>query len=138
MLKLQERDAESRTFIKQHFPNDNASVIRADFDGDGNPDYAALLKNDRTAATKLVILLCSVQSLCRSVYELDETAYAAIVYLRPLRPGSNVSPSQAVDPGAHRLRLPVTGIQVSYFEKGTVVLHWNQEHQKFEAVQSGD
>jgi hypothetical protein len=68
LSKLQERDPEVRTFIKQHFPSDNPSVLRADFDGDGVSDYAILLTNDRTGATKPEILLCSVQSQCRSVY----------------------------------------------------------------------
>jgi hypothetical protein len=38
LLKLQERDLEVKTFVTQHFPKDNPSVVRADFDGDSNPE----------------------------------------------------------------------------------------------------
>jgi hypothetical protein len=138
LLKLQERDPDLRTFVAQNFPKDNASVVRADFNGDGNPDYALLLKNDRTGKTKLVVLLCSVDAQCRNVYELDETAYAGSVYLQSVSTGSNVSPSKAVDRKNQPLKLSLTGIQVNYFEKGTVVLRWNPKRQKIEEVQTAD
>ena len=58
LLTLQERDPDVKAFLAQHFPKSNPSVVRADFNGDGNPDYALLLKDDKSGAAKLVVLLC--------------------------------------------------------------------------------
>ena len=54
LLTLQERDPEVKAFVVRHFPKDNPSLVRADFNGDGNLDYAVLLKDDKSGATKLV------------------------------------------------------------------------------------
>src|SRR5271165_5364153 len=59
VLTLLERDSDARTFILAHFPKQNPSVVHADFDGDGHPDYAILLKDKKSGTAKLVILLCS-------------------------------------------------------------------------------
>jgi len=138
LLTLQERDPDVKAFVVRHFPRDNPSLIRADFNGDGNPDYAVLLRDDKSGATKLVVLLCSADGQCKSVYELDETAYAGSVYLRPMSMGSKVSQTEAVNGNAPPVKLHSTGIQVTYFEKGKVVLHWNRKLQKIEEVQTGD
>jgi len=138
LLTLQERDPDVKAFVVRHFPKDKPSLVRADFNGDGNPDYAVLLKDDKSGATKLVVLLCSADGQCKSVYELDETAYASSVYLRPVSMGSKVSQTQAVNGNAPPVKLHSTGIQVTYFEKGKVVLHWNRKLQKIEEVQTGD
>jgi hypothetical protein len=36
------------------------------------------------------------------------------------------------------VKLRSTGIQVNYFEKGKVVLHWNTKRKKIEEFQTGD
>jgi hypothetical protein len=138
LLTLQERDPDLKAFLAQHFPKSNPSVVRADFNGDGNPDYALLLKNDKTGAAKLVVLLCSADGQCKSVYDLDEATYASVAYLRPMSTGSKVSQTEAVPGNTPPVKLRSTGIQVNYFEKGKVVLHWNAKHQKIEEVQTGD
>jgi hypothetical protein len=138
LLNLQERDPDLKAFLVQHFPKSDPSVVRADFNGDGNPDYALLLKDEKSGATKLVVLLCSADGQCKNVYELDETAYASSVYLRPLSTGSKVSQTEAVTGNTPPVKLHSTGIQVTYFEKGKVVLHWNRKLQKIEEVQTGD
>ena len=137
-LTLQERDPDVRTFLGQHFPKSNPSVVRADFNGDGNPDYALLLKDDKTRATKLVVLLCSADGQCKSAYEADQTTYASLVYLRPVRTGSKVSQTEAIPGNIPPVKLHSTGIQVNYFEKGKVVLHWNPKRQKSDEVQTSD
>jgi len=138
LLTLQERDPEVKAFVVRRFPKDNPSLVRADFNGDGNPDYAVLLRDDKSGATKLVVLLCSADGQCKSAYELDETAYAGSVYLRPMSMGSKVSQTEAVNGNTPPVKLHSTGIQVTYFEKGKVVLHWNRRLQKIEEVQTGD
>ena len=45
VLTLSERDSDARDFILKHFPRSNPSVVHADFDGDGHPDYAMLLRD---------------------------------------------------------------------------------------------
>lgn len=138
LLTLQERHPDVKKFVAQHFPKDNPSVVRADFNGDGNPDHALLLKNDKTGATKLVVFLCSVNAQYTNVYELDETAYAGSVYLRPVSAGSSAPQSRALDGNTLPLKLHLPAIQVNYSDKGTVVLHWNRKLQKIEEVQPGD
>jgi hypothetical protein len=135
VLRLPERDPDLRVFVAQHFRNRNVSIVRADLNGDGTPDYALLLKNDDTGTTKLVVLLCSTDGRCKSVYDLDETASAAFVYLRPIGAGSELSP---FDGNAHSSKLALTAVQVNYFEKGAVVLVWNRKLQKIEEVQTED
>ncbi|MGB0116868.1 MAG: hypothetical protein WCC78_15310 [Terriglobales bacterium] len=127
-----------RAFFVKHFPKDNPSLVRADFDGNGHPDYALLLRDDKTGATKLVVLLCAADGQCKNVYELDETAYAGAVYLRPVSMGSKVSQTEAVSGNSPPVKLHSTGIQVNYFEKGKVVLYWNRKLQKIEEVQTED
>lgn len=138
LLTLQERDPDLKAFLAQHFPKGNPSVVRADFNGDGNADYALLLKDDKTGATKLVVLLCSAEGQCKSAYEADETTYASLVYLRPVRTGSRVSQTETIPENTPLVKLHSTGIQVNYFEKGKVVLHWNRKLQKIEEVQTAD
>ena len=48
VLTLAERDSDARTFILAHFPKHNPSIVHADFDGDGHPDYAILLKDKKS------------------------------------------------------------------------------------------
>lgn len=140
LLTLQERDSDTRTFFLNHFPRANPSVVHADFDGDGHLDYAVLLKNDKSQWTKLFVLLCSEDANCRSVYESDVTAYSDLVYLRPVATGSVVSQTEAVESSKHSLpeKLKSTGIQVTYFEKGKVVLYWDKKLKKIEEVQTED
>jgi hypothetical protein len=138
VLALQERDPNLKAYLAQHFPKADPSVVRADFNGDGNPDYALLLKDDKTGSAKLVVLLCSADGQCKSVYDVDETTYASVAYLRPVSTGSKVSQTEAVPGNTPPVKLRSTGIQVNYFEKGKVVLHWNTKRQKIEEVQTGD
>jgi hypothetical protein len=138
LLSLQERDPDVKAFLAQHFPKSNPSVVRADFNSDGNPDYALLLKDDKSGATKLVVLLCSADGKCKSSYEVDETTYASAVYLRPVSTGSKVSQTEAIPGNTLPVKLRAAGIQVNYFEKGKVVLRWNRKRQKIEEVQTSD
>jgi hypothetical protein len=139
LLTLKERDSDARAFFTQHFPKANPSVVRADFNGDGHLDYALLLRNDKSQATKLVVLLCSEDAHCRSVYDVDVSAYSGSVYLRPRTRGSRVSETEAVDTNhTAPVNLKFSGIQVTYFGKGEVVLYWNRKLKKIEEVQTAD
>lgn len=140
ILSLDELDSETKAFILKHFPKDNPSVVRADFDGDGHEDFALLLKDNKSKSTKLEVLLCSGEGQCKGAYELDVTTYSDMVYLRPVRTGSRVSQTESVttnDPSTP-VKLGATGIQLTYFGKGKVVLHWNRKHKKIEEVQTED
>jgi hypothetical protein len=44
LLTLEELNPETRTFFAGHFPKQNPSLVRCDVDGDGNLDYAMMLK----------------------------------------------------------------------------------------------
>ena len=140
LLKLSERATDTRAYILGHFPKDNPSIVHADFDGDGHPDYALLLKHNRSQTAKLVVLLCPENNPYKRVYELDLTGDSEEVYLRPVPVGSHVSQTDAIDtkdrPSPIRLRS--TGIEVTYFEKATIVYYWNKKHKKIEAVQTAD
>ncbi len=139
-LTLRERNSDARTFMLRNFPKDDPSVVRADFDGDGHPDYAILLKDNKAKTTKLVVLLCSGGAQCKSVYELDVTAQSGEVYIRPVQAGSQVSQTDAIDTNDHAspVRLSATGIEVTYFGQAKVVYYWNRKHKKIEAVQTED
>jgi hypothetical protein len=140
LLTLQEQDSETRAFILRRFPKDNPSLVHADFDGDGHLDFALLLRHDKSGATKLLVLLCAGDGQCKRVYELDVTAYSDSVYLRPVRMGSTVSQTEAIDTNDHAspVKLRATGIRVTYFGKAEVVLYWNKDHKKIEEIQTED
>ena len=139
-LTLGELDSQTRTFFLKHFPKANPGIVRAYFDGDGHEDFALLLIDNKSKATKLQILLCSGEGPCKSAYELDVTPYSDLVYLRPIAVGSTVSQSEAIDTNDHASPVKVkrTGIAVTYFGKGKVVLYWNSKHKKIEEVQTED
>ena len=140
LLTLKERDSDTKAFFVQHFPKANPSVVHADFDGDGHLDYALLLRSDKSPATKLVVLLCSEDVHCRSVYESDVTGSSDAVYLRPVARGTEVSQTEAIDTTNNSLpvKLKTSGIEVTYFEKAKVVLYWNRKLKKIEEVQTSD
>lgn len=139
LLTLRERNSETRAFV-QHYPNLNPSVVHADFDGDGHPDYALLLKNDKSGTARLVVLLCPTDDSCKAVYRLQLSGYAEVTYLTPTAVGSQISQTDAVDTGppSPSVRLRATGIRVTYFEKGEVVLYWNRKLKRIEEIQTGD
>ena len=56
LLTLKERDSDTQAFLLEYFPTANPSVVHADFAGDGHLDYALLLRNDKSQATKVVVL----------------------------------------------------------------------------------
>lgn len=140
LLKLGERDADTRAFLAEHFKSSDASVVHADFDGDGYPDYALLLKSDTSAAAKLVVFLCDAQSKCRSVFEQDITGYSEGAYLSRLPTGSRVAEAGSAEgeKESHPVTLTSTGIRVTYFEKGAVALYWEKKLKKIVAVGTGE
>jgi len=140
LLELQERDSETRAFIVRHYPKDDSSVVHADFDGDGNPDYALLLESEKTRSAKLVILLCSGHRACRSVFEDEISNDVSYVYIRPVPVGSRVSQTDAVDTEDHSssVTLKSTGIRLTYFGQADVVYYWSRRLKKIEKVQTAD
>ena len=140
VLTLQERDSDARTFILAHFPKHNPSVVRADFDGDGHLDYAILIKDKKSGTTKLVILLCSGDTQCKSVQEVDVTSSSGGVYIRPVPIGSRVSQTDAIDSKDYPspVRLSSTWVEVTYFGQAKVVYYWNRKHKKMETIQTED
>src|SRR5258705_7150681 len=139
VLTLQERDPNLKAYVVQHFQKANPSVVHADFDGDGHQDYALLLKNDKLGKTILVVALCPADGQCKSVYNLDVSADASSVYIRPVPIGSRVSQTDAIPTSDHSPgRLKSAGIRLRYYEQAEVVLCWNSKLKKIEEVQTGD
>lgn len=139
VLTLQERDPDARSYIVQHFPKANVSVLHADFDGDGHEDYALLLKNDRSAKAQLVVVLCSADGQCKTAYKMDVSEAYKVTYLSPVPVGSRVSQTEAMRGNGHSPgRLKTVGIRVTYDEQAEVVLYWNSKLRKIEEVQTSD
>src|SRR5438477_1947664 len=115
VLTLSERDSDARDFILKHFPRSNPSVVHADFDGDGHPDYAMLLRDNKSGTTKFVVLLRSGITQYKSVYELDVTPVSGEVYIRPLPIGSRVSQTEEIDTKDYPspVQLSSTGIELT-------------------------
>ena len=134
------KELDSDAGVAGHYPRANPSVVHADFDGDGSPDYALLLKNNRSEAAKLVVVLCPSNGSCKSVYESNEPTMASLIYLRPVPVGSRVTETDATGTKDEPppVTLDSTGIEVHYFEKATVVLYWDRKHNKIEEVQTED
>ena len=140
LLKLGERNADTRAFLVEHFKGSDASVIHSDFDGDGHLDYAMLLKSDTSAAAKLVVLLCDAPGRCRRVYEVDITGYSNEAYLSRLPIGSRVAVAGSVEGEKEPppVKLATVGIQVTYFEKGQGALYWDKKLKKIVEVGTGE
>jgi hypothetical protein len=138
LLTLKELDSDAKEFFLKHFPKASPSVVHADFDGDGHLDYALLLRNDKSQVTKLVVLLCSEDGHCRNVYELDVSAYSGAAYLRPVSRGSRISQTESIDADSGPVNLKFSGIRVTYFGKGEVVLYWNKKLKKIDAITTED
>jgi len=119
VLTSQERDPSLKAYIAQHFPKANPSVVHADFDGDGQQDYALLLKNDKLGKTILVVVLCPAEGQCKSVYNLDVSADSSSVYIRPVPVGSRVSQTEAIPTSDHSpRRLKSAGIRLRVLRAG--------------------
>lgn len=138
LLTLEERDPDARAFIQKHFPKANTSLVHADFDGDGQLDYALLLRSDKSEAAKLVVLLCSEDTHCRNVFELDISGYSGSAYLQRVAKSSRVSQTKSIDTKTAPVNLEFNGIRVTYFGKGEVVLYWDKKLKKIEEVQTED
>jgi hypothetical protein len=140
VLTLSELDLETRTFFLKHFPKGKPGIVRADFDGDGHEDFALLLRDNKSKAMKLQILLCSGEGQCKSAYDLDVAPYYDIVYLQPIAVGSTVSQTEAIDANGQSspVKLKRVGIEITFFGKSKAVLYWNTKHKKIEEVQTAD
>lgn len=140
LLRMSERDPDTRAFLFKHFKGSDPSIIRADFDGNGQPDCAMLLKGDTSAAAKLVVLLCDAPGRCRRVYEVDITGYSNEAYLSRLPIGSRVAVAGSVDGEKEPppVKLATGGIQVTYFEKGQGALYWDKKLKKIVEVSTGE
>lgn len=139
ILTSQERDSDAQAYFHRHFPGGDPSVVHADFSGDGRSDYALLLKNNKSEARMVVVVLCAKGSSCEKAYELDEGAYLGSAYLRPIKPGSIIPKTDIPGGGpAAAVRLRATGIRIIYFNKAEIVLYWNAQHKKIEEITISD
>lgn len=129
--------------LGEHDPDTSSSdpsIVHADFDGDGHLDYAILLKSDTSGAAKLAVLLCDASTQCQGVSEEDITGYSEEAYLSPLPVGSRVAEAESAEGEneSHPVKLTNSGIQVTYFEKGTVAYYWDKKVKKIVAVGTGE
>ncbi len=140
VLTVPERDPDTKAYVLAHFSKRNPSVVRADFDGDGHLDYAALLKSEKSGVAKFVILLCSENEQCKKACDEDITSYAGEAFIKAVPIGRRVSQTEAIDTKDNPtpVRLSSTGIELTIFEKVTVVYYWNTKHKKIETIQTGD
>ena len=139
LVALQERSPDVRAYIVQHFQKANPSVVHTDFDGDGHPDYALLLKNNKFDKAMLVVVLCPADDQCKSAYKRDVSASYKATYIRPVPVGSRVSQTELMPRSDHSPgRLKSVGIRVTYDEQSEVVLYWNSKLRKIEEVQTSD
>lgn len=122
-------------------------MIHADIDGDGYPDCALLLRSDKSQAARFVVLLCSGEKPGKKVYDLDFSGYSDRAYLTadPPADGSATrtvitgaqSPTQPTEQSAE-LKPETTGIFVTYFGKGQILLHGSKKTKKLLEVQTMD
>jgi len=140
VLSVPERDSDAKAFIVAHFGKRNPSVVHADFDGDGQLDYALLLKANESRTARFVILLCADDEHCKKASDEDISSYAGAVLIKTVPIGRYVSQSDAVEtkysPPARKLTS--TGVEVTYFGQAKVVYYWNTKHKKIETIQTGD
>ena len=140
VASLKEFDPDTRNYLLENYPKVDPSVVRADFDGDGSPDFGLLLKNDATHVARVVILLCPARASCKAVYDLDVSQMSGIVYLRPIPPGAPVPPADDDDASSSikQTKLKTAAVELNYFGKASVVLYWNQAHKKIEEIDTSD
>ena len=140
VLTLGERNSDARAFIRVHFPRCNPSIVHADFDGDGHPDYAILLKDVKSAAAKLVFLLCLEKGECKNVDEVDVTSSAGEIFIRPVPIRSKISQTDAINTKDYPapVKLRSTGIEVTYFGQAKVIYYWSGKDKKMESIQTED
>ncbi len=136
LVTLQDRDSDTRAWIAKHIPNNDASVVHADVDGDGRSDLALLLKNDKSASA-LVISECPAADHCKPVYQL-ELGNVEFTYITSVPVGSKVTETEAEEDSGPPVRLKFVGIRLVYFEKGEVVSYWSPERKQFEQIETGD
>lgn len=126
---------------QEHGPRAGPQYCRGDFDGDGRPDLALLL---RRGSVKLVALLQTGAEQWQ-VKELRDLGFGEgfqggfsrfTIYLAPRKPGI-----VAYWPGdgkgkTGRLRLRHDGIELNWAEKGSTLYYWTG--QRFQTVVTGD
>jgi len=140
LLSLNDLDLQTRDYFRSKYPNENNSIIKSDFNGDGYKDYAILLRKNNSKKTKLIILFCSAVSPCKKFYALDVTNFYDIVYLRSVKSGNLISQTEAIDinNSSSPVRLKHDGIQLTYFGKAEIVIYWNEKLKKIETTQTAD
>lgn len=140
VLTVPERNSDAKAFIEAHFAKRNPSVVHADFDGDGQLDYALLLKDKKSGTARFVILLCAEDEHCKKVCDEDITSYVGEVFIRPVPIGRRISQTEAIDTKDYPppVRLRSTGVEVTYFGQAKVVYYWNAKHKKIETIQTED
>lgn len=116
VVSLKEYDPDTRNYLLENCPKVDPSVVRADFDGDGSPDFGLLLKNDATHVARVVILLCPARASCKAVYDLDVSQMSGIVYLRPIPPGAPVPPADDDDASSSikQTKLKTAAVELNY------------------------
>lgn len=140
LLTLQERNPDLRAFLVKNLPQDNGSVVHADFNGDGHLDYAVLIRNNHSGLTKLVVVLCFANEHCRRAYSLDETDYFRELYIAAIPKGKRVSQTEAIDTKHHPrpVTLASPAVEITYFGQAKVVLYWNARKHRMDEIQTED
>jgi len=138
LLSINELSKETKDHFKNISPNNEPGIIKLDFDGDGNKDYAILLRKNDSMSTIFVVLLCDKVSSCKNYYELNVSNYHDIVYLSLAKAGVFISQAEALDTHSSAVKLKHDGVKLTYFGKAEIVLYWNEKLKIIESIQTAD
>lgn len=115
--------------------------IRADFDGNGTIDHAALLRtpSGSGAADEVFAIVLGLED---GRYELAHFESIGAVndrlLLQPFAAGRWAYPVQSYDTGKEATRMVNAAVILEYFEASAAVIYWDEELGGFDAIPVSD
>ena len=139
--KLLEVDDLDDQFARQHYDSlghDDPGKVTKDFNGDGLDDCAVLYvgEADDNYFVLLSIALNYDEWSVEEMFRLGH--YKGLVFLSPVKAGTEVFTPQSFTDGHEYAKLLYTGIRVTYSEKAEFVYFWSEERQIMWAIQTVD
>jgi hypothetical protein len=106
-------------------------IARADFDGDGFMDIAAIVTDDKKINYQLVIIMDADEKAPKIMTWKEDIAEDAAISVEPK---SVIEGSEGEK--TKKVHMKADGINVEYFETASFVLYWNGT--AFKRIQTGD